>query len=70
MNKIIKLKIELFFILLTITSSILNKLIKLRCFKFSKYLIDFRKNYIIYKLKRLITYNKNIYNHATNKINN
>jgi hypothetical protein len=40
--------------LLGITSVILNKLIELNWFNIVKYILDFRKKYIISKLRKLV----------------
>lgn len=48
------MKKEIYFILLGITTFILNKLIELNWFNLVKYMLDFRKNYIIRKLKKLV----------------
>ena len=45
---------EIYFILLGITSVILNKLIELNWFNLVKYMLDFRKKYIIVKLRKLV----------------
>ena len=48
------IKKEIYFILLGITSVILNKLIELNWFNSVKYMLDFRKKYIIVKLRKLV----------------
>lgn len=48
------MKKEIYFILLGITSVILNKLIELNWFNSVKYMLDFRKKYIIVKLRKLV----------------
>jgi len=48
------IKKEIYFILLGMTSVILNKLIELNWFNSVKYMLDFRKKYIIVKLKKLV----------------
>ena len=48
------MKKEIYFILLGITSVILNKLIELNWFNLVKYMLDFRKKYIIVKLRKLL----------------
>jgi hypothetical protein len=48
------IKKEIYFILLGITSVILNKLIELNWFNSVKYILDFRKKYIIVKLRKLV----------------
>lgn len=48
------MKKEIYFILLNITSVILNKLIELNQFNLVKYMLDFRKKYIIEKLRKLV----------------
>ena len=48
------MKKKIYFILLSITSVILNKLIELNQFNLVKYMLDFRKKYIIEKLRKLV----------------
>ena len=48
------MKKEIYFILLGITSVILNKLIELNWFNLVKYKLDFRKKDIIVKLRKLV----------------
>jgi len=48
------IKREIYFMLLGITSVILNKLIEFNWFNIAKYVLDFRKKYIIIKLRKLI----------------
>ena len=48
------IKKEIYFILLGITTLILNKLIELNWFNLVKYMLDFRKKYIIVKLRKLV----------------
>lgn len=48
------MKKEIYFILLGMTSVILNKLIELNWFNSVKYMLDFRKKYIIVKLRKLV----------------
>jgi len=48
------IKKEIYFILLGMTSVILNKLIELNWFNSVKYMLDFRKKYIIVKLRKLV----------------
>jgi hypothetical protein len=45
---------EIYFILLSITSNILNKLIELRWFNLAQYVIDFRKKFVIVKLRKIV----------------
>jgi len=47
-------KKEIYFILLYVTSKILNKLIKLRWFNLAQYVIDFRKRFVIVKLREIV----------------
>ena len=48
------MKKEIYFILLSITSNILNKLIELRWFNLAQYVIDFRKKFVIVKLRKIV----------------
>jgi hypothetical protein len=48
------MKKEIYFILLSITSNILNKLIELRWFNLAQYVIDFRKRFVIVKLREIV----------------
>jgi hypothetical protein len=45
---------EIYFILLSITTNILNKLIELRWFNLAQYVIDFRKKFVIVKLRKIV----------------
>ena len=48
------MKKEIYFILLYVTSKILNKLIKLHWFRLAQYVIDFRKRFVIVKLREIV----------------
>jgi hypothetical protein len=48
------MKKEIYFILLYVTSKILNKLIELHWFRLAQYVIDFRKKFVIVKLREII----------------
>jgi hypothetical protein len=45
---------KIYFILLSITTNILNKLIELRWFNLAQYVIDFRKKFVIVKLRKIV----------------
>lgn len=48
------MKKEIYFVILSITSNILNKLIELRWFNLAQYVIDFRKKFVIVKLRKIV----------------
>ena len=45
---------EIYFLILSITTNILNKLIELRWFNLAQYVIDFRKKFVIVKLRKIV----------------
>jgi hypothetical protein len=45
---------EIYFVLLFITTHILNKLIKLRWFNLAQQVMDFRKRFVIVKLREMV----------------
>lgn len=48
------MKKKIYFILLFITTHILNKLIELRWFNLAQQVMDFRKRFVIIKLKEIV----------------